>query len=84
MFHPLDVAALLENSGRRGMPGQYISQSITLLLLTVFQALLTLEFTRSASQHAVSVALAFAVLLWNRTDVRRLRQTVRRSPASLH
>ena len=63
VFHPLDDAALLENSGRRGMPGQYISQSITLLLLTVFQALLTLEFTRSASQHAVSVALAFAALV---------------------
>ena len=62
VFHPLDAAALLENSGRRGMPGQYVSQSITLLLLTVFQALLTLEFTRSAGGHAASVALAFAAL----------------------
>ncbi len=62
VFHPLDEAALLANSGRRSMPGLYVSQSVTLLLLTVFQALLTLEFVRSAPAYAGSVALAFGAL----------------------
>ena len=62
VFHPLDDAALLANSGRRSMPGQFISQSISLLLLTVFQAMLTLELARSTGQYAPSVALSFGAL----------------------
>ncbi len=62
VFHPLDDAALLANSDRRSKPGQNVSQSITLLLLSVFQALLTLEFAHSAGVYAPSVALSFGIL----------------------
>ena len=62
VFHPLDEAALRENNGRRSIPGQYVSQSITLLLLTVFQALLTLEFARSAGENAAFAALTIGAL----------------------
>ena len=62
VFRTLDEAALLENSGRRSMPGQQVSQSITLLLLTIFQALLTLQLVRGVGEYAVSVALSFGAL----------------------
>ena len=62
VFHALSDDALRENSGRRSMPGQFISQSISLLLLTVFQALLLLELARSVGEHAASVALAFGAM----------------------
>lgn len=63
VFHPLDNAALLERSGRRSMPGQYVSQAATLLILTVFQVLLALQFVQVTDEHAVSVALAFGALV---------------------
>ncbi len=62
VFRPLDDAALLENSGRRCMPGQNVSQGLSLLILTIFQALLTLEFVRYDAAYAVSVALSFVAL----------------------
>ena len=62
VFRPLSESALLENSAKRSMPGQYVSQSATLLLLTVFQALLALRFSRSAGSDAVSAALGFGTL----------------------
>lgn len=63
VFHPLDQTALLECSAQRATPGQYISQSLTLLLLTVFQALLALQFSRSAGEYAAAVAGAFGALM---------------------
>ena len=64
VFHPLDNAELLEHGGSRSVPGQSVSQSISLLLLTVFQALLTLQYTVSPDRdHVFSVALAFAALM---------------------
>ena len=63
VFRPLDDSALLENSGRRSMPGQFISQGATLLILTVFQVLLTLQLVYAASAHAVAVAMAFGVVM---------------------
>ena len=62
VFRPLDEAALRAHSGKRRMPGEYVSQSVTLLLLTVFQALLTLSCVRAASSAAPMVALAFGAL----------------------
>ena len=63
VFRPLDDSALLENGGRRSMPGQYVSQAATLLLLTVFQVLLTLQLVTSTAEHAVAVAMAFGVVI---------------------
>lgn len=63
VFRPLDNKQLLENSSRRAMPGQYISQGMTLLLLTIFQTLLTLQFVSGqARTHAANIALGFAAL----------------------
>ena len=62
VFHALDDEALLANNGRRSTPGQYVSQSISLLMLTVFQALLTLELAQSTGEHAPNVAAAFGAL----------------------
>ena len=62
VFRPLDNDALLERSGRRSMPGQFVSQGATLLILTIFQTLLTLQLVRAVGDKAVSVALAFGVL----------------------
>ena len=63
VFRPLDDSALLESSGRRSMPGQYVSQSVSLLILTVFQALLTLQLVKAVPEHAVAAALAFGVVI---------------------
>ncbi len=62
VFRPLSNEALLERGERRSMPGQFISQTITLLLLTIFQALLTLQFAHSVPDAAPSVALAYGVM----------------------
>ncbi len=63
VFRPLDDTQLLANGGRRTMPGQAVSQGVTLLLLTIFQAMLTLQFVGNTQQeHKLTVALAFAVL----------------------
>lgn len=62
VFQPLDEAQLLENGGRRSVPGLFVSQGVTLLLLTVFQALLTLQLAGAQPVHADSIALAFAAL----------------------
>ena len=50
VFRPLDKTQLLAHGGSRSVPGQSVSQSISLLLLTVFQALLALQYTVSPSQ----------------------------------
>ena len=63
VFRPLDDSALLANSGRRSMPGQFVSQSVSLLILTVFQVLLTLQLVKADAAHAVAVALAFGVVI---------------------
>ena len=62
VFRPLDEAALREQSAARSMPGQYVSQGVTLLLLTIFQALLTLQLVRNAGDDAQAVALGFGAL----------------------
>ncbi len=60
VFHPLDAAALSENGSRRRQPGQLVSQSVSLLLLTILQALLALQLISGAGAHAA--ALPFAAL----------------------
>lgn len=64
IFHPLGEAELLKNGNSRSVPGQSVSQSISLLLLTVFQALLALQYVVSADTvHVLTITLAFAVLV---------------------
>ena len=63
VFRPLDEAERWKNSARRSMPGQFVSQGVTLLLLTVFQALLTLQLVHNVGDDAQSVALAFGALM---------------------
>lgn len=63
VFHPLDEAQLLKNGGRRSVPGQFVSPTVSLLVLTVFQALLALQHAALPGRAgAASVALGFAVL----------------------
>ena len=62
VFHILDDASLRRQSGARSMPGQFVSQSATLLILTVFQAMLTLEYVRATSGDAAQIALGFGAL----------------------
>ena len=62
VFRPLDEPSLRKQNAGRNMPGENISQGITLLLLTVFQALLTLQLVRAAGDDAQAVALAFGAL----------------------
>ena len=63
VFRVLDRDALLAGSVRRSMPGQFVSQAATLLILTVFQVLLALQLVSVAGENAVSVALSFGVLV---------------------
>ena len=63
MFRALDEAERRKNSAQRSIPGQFVSQGVTLLLLTVFQALLTLQLVQNVGDDAQSVALAFGALM---------------------
>ena len=49
---------------RRTAPGRFVGPGVTLLILTLFQAFLTLQFTVTASsEHLMSVCLAFLALI---------------------
>ena len=61
VFHALDDRELLAHGGQRSVPGQYVSQGMTLLLLTLFQLLLTLQFAAVPGDRG-DVVLAFAAL----------------------
>ena len=63
VFRALDNAALIERSEKRSMPGQFVSQAATLLILTVFQVLLALQLVQVTGEHAVSAALGFGALV---------------------
>ena len=64
-FHDLSEAQRAENERGRSLPGLNTSQGVTLLILTVFQVLLTLEFTESLSGRLLTdTALAFACLIF--------------------
>ena len=63
VFHPLDSKELLAHGGQRSVPGQYVSQSLSLILLTVFQLLLALQFALlPGSSGSLTVTLAFSAL----------------------
>jgi len=64
VFHDLDEAQMEENEAGRSAPGQMVSQGITLLLLTVFQVLIALEFTAVQTGDAqLDTVLGFAALI---------------------
>ena len=63
VFRALDNAALIERSEKRSVPGQFVSQAATLLILTVFQVLLALQLVQVTGEHAVSAALGFGALV---------------------
>ena len=64
VFHPLNKTELLAHGDQRSAPGIFVSQSISLLLLTGFQLLLLLQLSLAPGQsHATSVALSFAALI---------------------
>ena len=49
---------------RRTAPGRYVGPGVTLLILTLFQAFLTLEFTVTAEEaYLIPVCLAFLALI---------------------
>lgn len=64
VFHDMDDASLAENERGRVVPGMFISQGITLLLLTVFQVLIALQFANLLEGKQLTDAmLGFAVLI---------------------
>lgn len=63
-FHDLNEAQRAENERGRSIPGLNVSQAVTLLILTIFQTLLLLEFTDSLYGEALTNAvLGFAALI---------------------
>ena len=63
VFHPLNKAELLAHGDNRSIPGMYVSQSVSLLLLTVFQLLLLLQLSLAPGQALGSaVTLSFTAL----------------------
>jgi len=68
VFHDTDEAMRAENERKRDVPGLRVSQGLTLLLLTVFQALLVLQFTAVLSgtelRRCAGLFAILALLQW--------------------
>ena len=63
-FHDLDEAQRAAVERERGVPGALVSQGLTLLLLSIFQLLLALEYTQVTEGRAqMETALGFAFLI---------------------
>lgn len=64
VFHDLDEAQRAAVERERGVPGALVSQGLTLLLLSIFQLLLALEYTQVTEGRAqMETALGFAFLI---------------------
>jgi len=64
IFHDTDEAMRAENEKKRAVPGQEISQGLTLMLLTIFQVLLLMQFTAVLEgQELIHCAGMFAILI---------------------
>ena len=64
VFHALTDREIAAVNSERTAPGRFISPSLTLLVLTVFQTFLALQFTASLDGNALfTVALSFAALI---------------------
>ena len=62
-FHDLNDAQTEENETARTAPGRRVSQGVTLLILTVFQALVALQFTAVLTDRPrLDAVLGFAAL----------------------
>ena len=63
-FHDLNEKQRAAVDRKRSAPGRFISPGLTLLILTVFQALLALQFSASASRGDImNVTLGFAAVI---------------------
>lgn len=63
-FRDIDEASRAALQARRTPPGRFIGPGVTLLILTLFQAFLALEFTVTAdADHVFVIALAFFALI---------------------
>ena len=64
IFHDLDEVQRAAVERERGVPGALVSQGLTLLLLSIFQLLLALEYTQVTEGRAqMETALGFAFLI---------------------
>ncbi|MCR4935411.1 MAG: FtsW/RodA/SpoVE family cell cycle protein [Oscillospiraceae bacterium] len=64
VFHDLDEAQRAAVERERGVPGALVSQGLTLLLLSIFQLLLVLEYTQvTEGRVQMETALGFAFLI---------------------
>ena len=64
IFHDLDEAQRAAVERERGVPGALVSQGLTLLLLSIFQLLLALEYTQvTEGRTQMETALGFAFLI---------------------
>lgn len=64
LFHDLNESQRAAVDIKRSTPGRFISPGITLLILTVFQTILALEFSISTeTQYVVQVVLSFAAVI---------------------
>lgn len=64
VFHDLSEEQRATVDQQRSAPGRFISPGLTMLILTVFQSLLALEFTASLdSEYLLTVTLGFAAVI---------------------
>ena len=64
VFHDLSESQRAAVDKKRSAPGRFISPGLTLLILTLFQALLALEFSANAgSGDVVTIVLGFAAVI---------------------
>ena len=63
-FHDLDEEQLAASERARSVPGMNVSQGVTLLILTTFQVLLTLEYAGALEEaYRLNAALGFAFIV---------------------
>lgn len=80
IFHELDASELARLEKRRTAPGRFIGPGVTLLVLTLFQAFLLLQFTVSvAEEHLLSLCMAFTLLVIAEWFCYLVMRSIRRS-----
>lgn len=63
-FRDIDEKSRAAQAMRRTAPGRFVGPGVTLLILTLFQAFITMEFTvTAAGDDVIPIALAFLALI---------------------
>ena len=79
-FREIDAAERAALERRRTAPGRFVGPGVTLLILSLFQAFLTLEFTITAAQeYLFPICLAFFALMVTEWFCYLVTRSVRRT-----